>query len=310
MTYEVKLEIFEGPLDLLLYLIKKEEINIHDIQIAKIADQYLQYMDLMKMLDLNIAGEFLVMAATLMHIKSKMLLPQDETEEEKPEEDPRDELVKKLLEYRKFKEAAEQLKAREAEQKEVFSRPATRQPIENSVGEDELYFEASIFDLLSAFSKVLKEVPKNKFYEVVKDEVTVSEKIHEIFHILVKKPVIYFLELFGKVRNKIDIIATFLALLELIRMKEVLVKQDKVFSDIKIIRNSERIVPPKIEEVKDAGTEQFRPEQSEKGSGQAESRVSELKPSTGSDLKGQDAADGRTAPSAGTGAGDDQPQED
>ena len=214
------------------------------------------------MLDLDIAGEFLVMAATLMHIKSKMLLPQEDILEEAIEEDPREEHVKKLLEYRKFKEAAEQLKVRETQQKEVFSRPVTKQLIEDTAGEDELYFEASIFDLLSAFSKVLKEVPKNKLYEVIKDEVTVSEKIHEIFHILVKKPVIYFLELFGKVRNKIDIIATFLALLELIRMKEILVKQYKVFGDIKIIRNSERIAPPKIEEVKDAGKESFEPGQS------------------------------------------------
>ncbi len=277
MTYKVNLEIFEGPLDLLLYLIKKDEFNIEDIPIAQITEQYLQYMELMRMLDLDIAGEFLVMAATLMHIKSKMLLPPEDVEEEKSEEDPREELVKKLLEYRKFKKAAEQLKTREAHQKEVFSRPGTRQPIEDSAQEDKFYFEASIFDLLSAFSKVLKEVPKNKFYEVVKDEVTVSDKIHEIFHILVKKSVIYFLELFNKARNKIDIIATFLALLELIRMKEILVKQDTVFGDIKIIRNSERIVPPKIEEEKDVGAESLRSEQSGEGSETPGDKGSEIR---------------------------------
>lgn len=277
MTYKVNLEIFEGPLDLLLYLIKKDEFNIEDIPIAQITEQYLQYMELMRMLDLDIAGEFLVMAATLMHIKSKMLLPPEDVEEEKSEEDPREELVKKLLEYRKFKKAAEQLKTREAHQKEVFSRPGTRQLIEDSAQEDKFYFEASIFDLLSAFSKVLKEVPKNKFYEVVKDEVTVSDKIHEIFHILVKKSVIYFLELFNKARNKIDIIATFLALLELIRMKEILVKQDTVFGDIKIIRNSERIVPPKIEEEKDVGAESLRSEQSGEGSETPGDKGSEIR---------------------------------
>ena len=277
MTYKVNLEIFEGPLDLLLYLIKKDEFNIEDIPIAQITEQYLQYMELMRMLDLDIAGEFLVMAATLMHIKSKMLLPPEDVEEEKNEEDPREELVKKLLEYRKFKKAAEQLKTREAHQKEVFSRPGTRQPIEDSAQEDKFYFEASIFDLLSAFSKVLKEVPKNKFYEVVKDEVTVSDKIHEIFHILVKKSVIYFLELFNKARNKIDIIATFLALLELIRMKEILVKQDTVFGDIKIIRNSERIVPPKIEEEKDVGAESLRSEQAGEGSETPGDKGSEIR---------------------------------
>lgn len=254
MTYKVKLEIFEGPLDLLFYLIKRDEININDIPIAAITNQYLQYLDLMQMLDLAIAGEFLVMAATLMQIKSKMLLPPDEAEVQEEEEDPRAELVKKLLEYRKFKDAAGRLQDMEGRQKEIFSRPSSKELIDDSV-EDELYFEASIFDLLTAFSKVLKEVPKEKFYEVVKDEVTVSEKIHEIFHLLVKSPVVYFLELFRKAKNKIQIITTFLALLELIRMKEVLVRQDRVFSDIKIIRNTQRIAPPNVKEEKDAATE-------------------------------------------------------
>src|SRR3989338_5253833 len=117
MTYKVKLEVFEGPLDLLLYLIKKEEIDIYDIPIAKITDQYLEYLELMKLLDLTIAGEFLVMAATLMHIKSRMLLPPDQLEEAGEEEaDPRTELVRRLLEYRKFKEAAQDLSQMESHQ--------------------------------------------------------------------------------------------------------------------------------------------------------------------------------------------------
>jgi len=262
MSYKVKLEIFEGPLDLLLYLIKKDELGVHDIPISSITEQYLQYLELMKMLDLEIAGEFLVMAATLMHIKSKMLLPVDESEDAQEEEqDPRDELVKKLLEYKKFKEVAERLKEKETDQKEIFARPAAKETIDtSSFDEDELYFEANIFDLLSAFSKVLKEVPKNAFYEVVKDEVTVSEKIHEIFHLLVKRSTLFFLELFSKARNKMEIIATFLALLELIRMKEVVIRQDKVFGDIKIIRNTQRISPPSIREAEDARGEDPREE--------------------------------------------------
>ena len=247
MTYKVKLEIFEGPLDLLLYLIKKNELSIESIPISAITEQYLQYLNIMQLLDLDIAGEFLVMAATLMHIKSKMLLPPDETEAEAVEEDPRSELIRKLLEYRKFKDAAERLKERELSQKEVFARPGIIGDIPDS-GQQELYFEASLFDLLSAFSKVLKEVPKSKFYELVKEEVTVADKIHEIFHLLVKKPTLYFLELFQQARSKIEIIATFLALLELIRMKEVIVKQDRVFGDIQIVRNTERITPPKVNE--------------------------------------------------------------
>jgi segregation and condensation protein A len=197
-----------------------------------------------------------------MQIKSKMLLPPDETAAEKEEEDPRSELVRKLLEYRRFKEAAETLKEKELIQKEVFHRHGIKDLIDDTPDRDELFFEASIFDLLSAFSKVLKEIPKDKFYEVVKDEVTVSDKIHEIFHILVKNPVIYFLDLFKTTKTKIHIIATFLALLELMRMKEVLVKQDRVFGDIQIIRNSQRITPPKIEEEENAGRENQSPDRS------------------------------------------------
>jgi segregation and condensation protein A len=255
MTYKVKLEIFEGPLDLLFYLIKKDELSINDIPISSITEQYLQYLELMRMLDLDIAGEFLVMAATLMHIKSKMLLPPDETEVEREEEDPRSELVRKLLEYRRFKEAAQALREKELIQKEVFHRTGVKRPVDEDPGQDGPYFEASIFDLLSAFSKVLKEIPRDSFYEVVKDEVTVSEKIHEIFHILVKSPSIYFLDLFKTEGAKIHIIATFLALLELIRMKEVVIKQDRIFGDIQIVRNSQRIISPKIKEGEDAGRE-------------------------------------------------------
>jgi segregation and condensation protein A len=263
MSYKVKLEIFEGPLDLLLYLIKKNELNIDDIPISTITDQYLQYLELMQMLDLDIAGEFLVMAATLMHIKSKMLLPPDETKPEEIEADPRDELVKKLLEYKRFKEAAEQLKNMEAHKKEIFARGDFQEALSDSADDGQLYFEATIFDLLSAFSKVLKELPKEKFYEIIKEEVSVSEKIHEIFHLLIKRPTIYFLELFNKAKGKIEIIATFLALLELMRMKEVLVRQDKIFGDIKILRNTERITPPKLREKEDDARDsrQSQPEQ-------------------------------------------------
>jgi segregation and condensation protein A len=142
----------------------------------------------------------------------------------------------------------------------VFHRPGIKGLIEDTPQQNELYFEASIFDLLSAFSKVLKEIPRDKFYEVVKDEVTVSEKIHEIFHILIKKPVIYFLDLFKAAKTKMHIIATFLALLELMRMKEVVVKQDKVFGDIQIIRNSQSITPPKNKEEENAGRENQSPD--------------------------------------------------
>lgn len=240
MSYKVKLEVFEGPLDLLLHLIKKDEIDICDIPIAKITGQYLEYLEFMKLLDLNIAGEFLVMAATLMQIKSKMLLPQDEKEEEIEEEDPRAELVKKLLEYKKFKEAATELYRKGLKHGDHFGRSVSDIDFDR---EKEEYFEASLFDLITAFNKVMKEVPKQLFHEVIKDEFTVEEKIHDIFHLLVKKPVLSFKALFKEARSKMEIITTFLALLELIRLKEVVVKQSKTFGDIKIERNRELMKP-------------------------------------------------------------------
>ncbi len=233
MSYKVKLDVFEGPLDLLLYLIKKNEIDIYDIPIAAITEQYLEYLELMRMLDLNIAGEFLVIAATLIHIKSKMLLPPDEKElfpEE--EEDPREELVRRLVEYKKFKEVAGILHDLEGQRKKMFTRDI---PFEVEPGE--VFFEASLFDLITAFTRVLKDVPKDIFQEIIKDEFTVEQKVHDILHRLVVTPAISLFELFKNSKNKTEIIATFLAVLELIRLKEIIVVQKQNFSDIEIIRN-------------------------------------------------------------------------
>lgn len=243
MSYKIKLEIFEGPLDLLLYLVKKDHLNIYDIPIAKVTQQYLEYINLMQLLDLNIAGEFLVMAATLLQIKSKMLLPVDETAQgQEEQEDPRLELVRRLLEYEKFKEIAEDLRQRETDQKEIFKRPKVE--IEKEIESNkEVYFEASIFDLINAFSQALKDVPKEVFYEVIKDEFTIEEKIHGILHLLLITPAVRISELFSKAKNKIEIIVTFLAILELIRMKEIVARQTEAFQDIEISRNKENIIP-------------------------------------------------------------------
>ena len=238
MTYKVQLPVFEGPLDLLLYLIKKEELNIYDIPIARIADQYLEYLEMMKLLDLDIAGEFILMAATLMHIKSKMLLPAEEKEELSPEEvDPREELVSKLLEYKKFKEAAAQFKDMHTKRRDVFTRLPGNDASE--ILEDQQYFEASVFDLITAFSKVLKEVPREVFHRIIKDEFTVSGKIHDIVHMLVDSKAIYFSELFKKAKSRTEVITIFLALLELVKLKEVVVKQGDAFGEIEIVRNPE-----------------------------------------------------------------------
>jgi len=245
MSYKIKLQLFEGPLDLLIYLVKKDHLNIYDIPIAEVTEQYLSYLELMKSLDLNVAGEFLVMAATLMQIKSKMLLPPDPstvTQEEAP--DPREELVQQLLEYERFKEIAQELRQRETSQQDVFKRPKAAA----AAGKDlppgvPVYFEASIFDLITAFSKALEDTPKELFYDVIKDEFTIEEKIHDILHKLLIKSSVPLSELFSQSKNKLEIIVTFLAILELTRIKEISAVQAEMFGEIEIVRNQNNILP-------------------------------------------------------------------
>ena len=240
MSYKVKLEVFEGPLDLLLYLIKKEELNIYDIPITRVTGQYLEYLGLMEVLDLDIAGEFLVMAATLMQIKSRMLLPPDPEGLETEEADPRAELVKRLLEYKAFKEAADRLRGFEFERSKLF----TRTGVEPEADPGDLsVVDVSLFELLNAFTKVLKNLPKDVIHEVVKDEFTVAEKVHQIFNLLAKQATVRFSDLFKSAKNKSEVITTFLALLELVRLREVRVRQDAHFEDIVISRNSKIIEP-------------------------------------------------------------------
>jgi segregation and condensation protein A len=200
-------------------------------------------MELMRLLDLNIAGEFLVMAATLMHIKSKMLLPPDETKPEEEELDPREELVRRLLEYKKFKEAAEQFKAMEFSRREVYVRRLNELGKIEEEPKEETFFEASVFDLINAFTKALSNVPKDIFYEVIKDEFTVEGKIHDLLHMLLVKPKMLLRELFESAKSKVEIIATFLAILELVRLKEVIAYQKELFGEIEIHRNTQNIKP-------------------------------------------------------------------
>jgi segregation and condensation protein A len=230
---KIRLDIFEGPLDLLLYLIKKNHLDICDIPVFKVCEQYLQFLELMKLLDINIASEYMVMAATLINIKSKMLLPREEEPQEE-EIDPREELMMKLLEYQKFKEAAVFLKDREQERLKYKSRPA--QGIE--AGEDEFFFEASIFDLITAFKTALKEVPKDIFFEVVSDEYTVEQKIHDILHMLLIRERIPLEELFSNTKNKLEIVVIFLSILELIKLREVVAIQKDLFTPIMIMRRN------------------------------------------------------------------------
>ncbi len=244
MKYKLKLDIFEGPLDLLLYLIKKNDIDIKDIPIVEVTEQYMQYIEMMKILDLDIVGDFLVMAATLMQIKSRMLLPPNPEDEDEDEPDPKDELIRRLYEYKRFKELAEALQKKEKERSYLFARGVDEKRLAQIKEEaTEIYFDANLFDLISALTSALNRQPEEIIHEIVKDEVTVEEKIHKILHCMIEKESITLTELFEDTKNKMDIIATFLAILELIRLKEIRAVQKKPFEEIKIIRNKENIEP-------------------------------------------------------------------
>lgn len=237
--YKAKLEVFEGPLDLLLYLIKKEEVDIFDIPIERITNQYMEYLALMKLLNLEVAGEFVVMAATLMYIKSRMLLPEDQqvTDTEAEEgEDPRWELIRQLVEYKKFKDAALQLGRREETQSRMFARPGEEDL--TRVEEEEIPLaEVSIFDLINAFNVVLKKATEREDYrQIVEEQFTVSDKIEQILYTMRDRAELFFNELFEPAGSRTEVVVTFLALLELIRLKQLLVRQPEAFGDILVIR--------------------------------------------------------------------------
>jgi len=235
MDYQVKLEVFEGPLDLLLHLIKKDEVDIYDIPIATITQQYLSYLDLMQTLNLEVAGEFLVMAATLIQIKSRLLLPPEETGEPEGEdlEDPREELVRRLLEYKKFKEAAETLRSREALWQEIFTR---RAPWEDD-GEPLSYGqEATVFDLLSALKDILDRVQEITGLPLSLEEITVTDKINMILSRMAETETLSFESLFAESVTRLEIIVTFLALLELVKQRLLRLWQAAPAGPIRIYR--------------------------------------------------------------------------
>lgn len=236
ISYAVKLPAFEGPLDLLLHLIKKNEINIYDIPISLITGQYLEYLSLMKSLNLAVAGEFLVMAATLIHIKSKTLLPPSETDEEEDEEDPRADLVMRLLEYQRFKDAAQGFESRENEWREVFYRPASH-GTDGPTDEINLV-DLSLFDLLEALRGVMERAPERKGLEIVVDELSVQDRMSLILDRLEREESITFTSLFDDDTTRLAMIVTFLALLELIRLKRVRILQAELFGVIRVWKNT------------------------------------------------------------------------
>jgi segregation and condensation protein A len=232
MDYEVRLEIFEGPLDLLLHLIYKNEVDIFDIPIATITDQYLEYLEIMKALNMDVAGDFLVMASTLIHIKSKMLLPHREEEEEG--EDPRLEITGPLLEYMALKEAANDLSQREILDRDVFARHA--QPHLGSHMEDEEpRLDVSLFQLIDAFKRIMDQRLPGVELKVHSEQWSVGEKADDIMARLKKKGGLFFKELFGDDRTVSEFIVTFLALLELVHQGLVKVFQLTIENDIRLI---------------------------------------------------------------------------
>ncbi len=241
MSYKVKLEIFEGPLDLLLFLIKKNELDIYDIPIATITEQYLEYLEVMRSLNLDIAGEFLVMASTLMYIKSRMLLPPSEDDEDDvEEEDPRAELVQKLLEYKRFKEGAQWLANRSILGRDSYARSSLILEDDPVRMDNELPLEnISIIELLSAFKDVLSRASEQKpSLEITIDRLNIAERIQELLEELRGRESVEFLSLFTPPYERVFVILTFLALLELMRLNMVVVFQAVPFGKI-LIRLSE-----------------------------------------------------------------------
>ncbi len=226
MSYEIKIENFEGPLDLLLHLIKKNEMDVYDIQVAEITAQYLAAIDAMKSLNLDVAGEFLLMAATLLHIKSKMLLPVHEDEDAEDEEiDPRAELVRRLLEYQKYKDAGESLSEMPLLNRDVFARKF--QSPELVVGQDgEEMVSVGIFELVGAFQRLLKETSDPYIHEINVDKLTVSDRINSIMTLLSGKENIAFMEIFDEEPDRPMVVVTFLAMLELVRLRLVRLMQN------------------------------------------------------------------------------------
>jgi segregation and condensation protein A len=229
--YKVKLEVFEGPLDLLLHLIKKNELDIYDSPISIITRQYLEYVKLMKELNLEIAGEFLVMASSLLQIKSQMLLPALVDEESAElEEDPRAELIRRLLEYQKFKEAAIILDGRELVGRELFPCKLAEPEPENFQEQEEV-LEIELFELIAAFQDVLKEYQPS-FHEVSSETISIAERINEILTLLHGKNAVHFDELFAQGYSREYLIANFLAILELCKLKMVRIVQSGQFAEI------------------------------------------------------------------------------
>jgi len=237
MTYQCKLKIFEGPLDLLLHLLKEQKMDICDIPIAEITKQYMEYLELMQEMNLELVGEYLVMAAELARIKSKTLLPAPEIEDEADfggGEDPRAELMRRLREYQRYRDAAFELRMKEHDRQQIFSRGGEIEIEESS--ENKELIEVSVFDLFKAYQKVLDTKSFEKDYEIEITEMSVTDRIQYILDILNSSDSVTFESFFTVLNRKQEIIVTFLAILELMRLKLLRVQQSQHFEPIRIYK--------------------------------------------------------------------------
>jgi segregation and condensation protein A len=229
MSYRVRLDVFEGPLDLLLHLVKKNEVDLSDLPVATITDQYIAYLDLLQQLDLDMAGEYLVMAATLLHLKSRLLLPSEEAADEESGEDPRAELARQLLEYQRFKEAAEMLERNNMLGRDVF----TRVPMRNEPNdEQDVVYDVSLGDLLDALQEVLKNAEPDVVHRVILEQISLRERVCMVLDLLRERTQVAFTDLLSADTSRLQILVTFLATLELVRTRMIDVNQDERFGPI------------------------------------------------------------------------------
>ena len=234
--YKIKLEQFEGPLDLLLFFIRRDELNIYDIPISRITKEFLEYVNLIKLLDLEIAGDFILMASTLMHIKVRMLLPR-EVDEKGEEIDPRTELVQALLEYKKYKEMSEELSFFESNQRKIsFRGNYSIDPKETYSDYDVLLKDVSIYDLAKTFKKIIEGIKEEPIHEVITINISIDEQIEHIMNLIEAKPELTFLDLVGGMKEKIRIVVTFVALLELTKMGKIGIRASKNYNNFTLYK--------------------------------------------------------------------------
>ena len=233
---EIQLDVFEGPLDLLLYLIKKNKMDIYDIRISIITDQYVRYLNKMKKLNMEIATEFLVMASTLMYIKSKMLLPIEKVSEDEIDvEDPKKQLIEKLAKYKVYKEVAKKLSGYEDDMKHVYKRDTSKE-VENYTQRN-YFFDFSFYEMLKAYKKVMDKQNNQSFHEVIKDDFTVEDKIQYFKKYFKNCESVAMSKIVREIGSKIELVVCFLAILELVRIKVLRVKQNRNFGEIWIYKN-------------------------------------------------------------------------